>query len=154
MAVQWMRERIGFHPGPVNVGIVRFRDDTVLLVDAGLDPDRARKVLRDLETEGLRTRALLLTHAHADHMGGAAFLRRRGPLLTASAPLEAALVRHPALEPFYLFGGAAPPRTLTGKFLQADPCEIDLELSAGPWTVPRLPESSGRPGREKPPWPD
>ncbi len=147
MAVTWIGEYVGFQPGPVNVGVVRLRDDTVLLVDSGLDPDRGRKVLRDLEAEGLGARALLLTHSHADHMGGAAFLRRRGPLLTAASPLEAALVRYPALEPFYLFGGAAPPRTLTGKFLQAEPCEVDLEPGPGAWKVPRLPDPPGRPGR-------
>ena len=147
MAITWIGERTGFQPGPVNVGVVRFHDDTVLLVDAGLDPDRGRKVLRDLEAEGLRARALLLTHSHADHIGGAAFLRRRAQLLTAAAPLEAALVRHPQLEPFYLFGGAAPPRTLTGKFLQADPCEVDLEPPPGPWAVPFLPDPPDRPGR-------
>lgn len=147
MAVTWIGEHVGFQPGPVNVGVVRLHDDSVLLVDSGLDPDRGRKVLRDLEAEGLRAQALLLTHSHADHMGGAAFLRRRGPLLTAAAPLEAALVRYPALEPFYLFGGAAPPRTLTGKFLQAEPCEVDLEPGPGPWEVPRVSDPPGRPGR-------
>lgn len=147
MAVTWIGEHVGFQPGPVNVGAVRLHNDTVLLVDSGLDPDRGRKVLRDLEAEGLGARALLLTHSHADHMGGAAFLRRRGPLLTAAAPLEAALVRYPALEPFYLFGGAAPPHTLTGKFLQAEPCEVDLEPGPGPWEVPRLLDPPGRPGR-------
>jgi len=117
------------------VGVVRLHADQVLLVDAGLDPDRARRVMRDLDGEGLVARALLLTHSHADHIGGAATLRRRCPLLVAAPSIEAGFIRAPSLEPFYLFGGAAAPRPLTGKFLQAEGCVVDVEVEPGPWRV-------------------
>jgi glyoxylase-like metal-dependent hydrolase (beta-lactamase superfamily II) len=135
MAVTWISERVGYQGGPVNVGFVRLHGDQALVIDAGLDPDRARKVIRDLEDEGLRARALLLTHSHADHIGGAALLRRRCPLRVAAPTPEAGFIRFPSLEPFYLYGGAAAPGALTGKFLQAEGCAVDVEVDPGPWRL-------------------
>lgn len=74
----------------------------LVLIDAGMQPD-ARALKRQLSELGLdwtRLRAILLTHAHADHAGGAQHLRRitgakvhagRGDALTLShgGPREA-----------------------------------------------------------------
>ena len=135
MTVTWISDRVGYQEGAVNVGFVRLHGDQALLLDAGLDSDRARRVIRDLEQERLRARVLLLTHSHADHMGGADTLRRRCPLKVAAPMPEVSFVRHPALEPFYLYGGAAAPTPLTAKFLQAEGCAVDVEVKPGPWRL-------------------
>jgi glyoxylase-like metal-dependent hydrolase (beta-lactamase superfamily II) len=136
MGIEWVERDVGYHPGVVNVGVVRLAGDRALLVDSGLDDDRARKVLRALRDEGLTAHCLLLTHSHADHMGGGSFLRGRGLQWVAATPLEASLIRTPYLEPFYLYGGAAPPRALLGRFLMGRPMEVDEEVSPGPWRPP------------------
>ena len=114
-----------FHlQGGSNVGLV-VRDGKGLLIDAGLDEDTARRALRAAGEAGVTLVAVFLTHAHADHFGGAHFLQRRLGVPLYAPPLEAALMENPIIEPLYLFGGAAPIGELRSKFTLAQPCKID-----------------------------
>ena len=73
-------------------------------------------------------------HSHADHHGGNAFILSRFPELPVYAPpLEAAIIRHPVLEPLTLFG-AMPPAELQNKFLLA-PASPAQPLEAGKHTL-------------------
>lgn len=68
--------------------------DVVALVDCGLgSDDSVARILRRLEAETAdgADRSLLLTHAHADHAGGAAALRSSGFRVHASAAVAAAI---------------------------------------------------------------
>jgi glyoxylase-like metal-dependent hydrolase (beta-lactamase superfamily II) len=83
----------------------------VVAIDAGTSPDRVLAAMADL---GLKDRApvshLILTHAHFDHVGGAAALRGPDTKVIASAgfPAEAERQRHWHV-PRYLTGiGASP----------------------------------------------
>ncbi|GAB4246000.1 MAG: MBL fold metallo-hydrolase [Thermoleophilia bacterium] len=134
MSVHWLNGTTGYLPGAVNVGVVRLDGETVLLIDSGLDEDRARKVLNALEREGLRPAVLFLTHAHADHMGGARFLKRRTGVQIIAPSGEADFIRRPYLEPFALYGLADPPSELRSKFLMAESVEVDVETDEGPWS--------------------
>ncbi|MBS0382897.1 MAG: hydroxyacylglutathione hydrolase [Proteobacteria bacterium] len=51
-----------------------------------VDPGEARPVLRALEQDGLALTAILLTHHHADHIGGASELAERFPDAAILAP--------------------------------------------------------------------
>ncbi|KEF34210.1 beta-lactamase [Deinococcus sp. RL] len=110
-----------FLPGAVNSVAIAGPGGNALLVDTGLDESHARRLLRALAGAGLTPSAILNTHSHADHHGGNAFLLSRFPELPVYAPpLEAAVIRHPLLEPLSLWG-AAPPAELRTKFLLAPP---------------------------------
>jgi len=114
-----------FHlQGGSNMGLA-VRDGKGLLIDAGLDKDAARQALRAAEGLGVTLEAALLTHAHADHFGGAYLLQQRLGLSLYAPGLEAAMMEHPVLEPLYLFGGAAPIGELRHKFTLAQACRID-----------------------------
>jgi glyoxylase-like metal-dependent hydrolase (beta-lactamase superfamily II) len=114
-----------FHlQGGSNMGLA-VQDGKGLLIDAGLDKDAARQALRAAEGLGVTLEAALLTHAHADHFGGAHPLQQRLGLPLYAPALEAAMMEHPILEPLYLFGGAAPIGELRGKFTLAQACRID-----------------------------
>jgi glyoxylase-like metal-dependent hydrolase (beta-lactamase superfamily II) len=114
-----------FHlQGGSNMGLA-VRDGKGLLIDAGLDKDAARQALRSAEGLGVTLEAALLTHAHADHFGGAYLLQQRLGLPLYAPALEAAMMEHPSLEPLYLFGGAAPIGELRGKFTLAQACRIE-----------------------------
>ena len=117
-------------PGGVNLGAISAEGE-VVLIDAGLDDGPARKVWRWAEEEGLRPRAAVLTHAHADHFGGAYLWASRGLPLYASE-LEGMMMEHPFCEPFFLFSGAAPLSKLLEKFTMAKPCPIAGALTPGP----------------------
>jgi len=124
-----------FHlQGGVNMGLV-VRDDQALLVDAGLDEDAARRALRVVEEAGVTLAAVFLTHAHADHFGGAHFLQRRLGVPLLAPTLEAAMMENPIIEPLYLFGGAAPIGELRGKFTLARPCRVGRVVEPGPLEI-------------------
>lgn len=110
-----------------------------LLIDAGLDESVAKRVLRLLGEHGLVLTAVLVTHAHADHSGGAAYLAKTtGAQILASA-FDKTGLEHPIWEPVYLFGGAFPPAPLLGKFTNAPPVIVDAVVEPGPLQPPGCP---------------
>ena len=117
-----------------NVGLV-IQDDQALLIDTGLDEDAGRRALRIAQEKGARLRAIFITHAHADHFGGAQFLQRRLNVPLYAPKLEAAMMENPIIEPLYLFGGAAPIAELRQKFTLASPCEVTRLVEPGPLEI-------------------
>jgi glyoxylase-like metal-dependent hydrolase (beta-lactamase superfamily II) len=116
--------------GGSNAGLI-VQDGRGVLVDSGLDKDTARQILRHVERLMLTLTGVVITHAHADHFGGAATVRARTGAPIYAPPLEAAVVANPILEPIYLYGGAAPITELLGKFLLAEACPVDHLLESG-----------------------
>jgi glyoxylase-like metal-dependent hydrolase (beta-lactamase superfamily II) len=110
--------------GGSNIGLI-VEEDQGLLVDAGLDKDTARQALRVVEAMDVTLAAVFLTHAHADHFGGATYLQRRLNVPLYAPAVEAAMMENPIIEPLYLFSGAAPIEELQHKFTLAPACEID-----------------------------
>lgn len=111
-------------PSGSNTGLI-VADGKAIIVDAGLDADTARRVAKAMAELNARPVALLLTHAHADHFGGANAIAERFAIPVYAPPLEAAVVENPYLEPQFLFSGAAPVPELMGKFTLAAPCRIN-----------------------------
>lgn len=116
--------------GGSNAGLI-VHDGRAVLVDTGLDKDTAKKILRHIETLKVQLTAVVITHAHADHFGGAAMIHNRTGVPVCAAGIEAAVVANPLLEPLYLFSGASPMSELRGKFLLAEACPVAEELAAG-----------------------
>jgi glyoxylase-like metal-dependent hydrolase (beta-lactamase superfamily II) len=102
-----------------------------VLVDTGLDKDTAKKILRHMESLKVKLAAVVITHAHADHFGGAATVRARLGVPLYAPALEAAIVANPILEPLYLYSGAAPAAELRHKFTLAEACPVDRLLEPG-----------------------
>ncbi len=124
--------------GGANIGVIA-HEDRCLIIDSGMDKDTGRDILNQVKKLGLTPTALLVTHAHADHFGGAHYLVRQTGLKVYATRVEAAVMSGPILEPLYLFSGAQPPRELQHKFLLAKPCLVDTVLAGNEQTVDHIP---------------
>ena len=124
--------------GGANIGVIA-HEDRCLIIDSGMDKDTGRAILNQVKKLGLTPTALLVTHAHADHFGGAHYLVRQTGLKVYATRVEAAVMSGPILEPLYLFSGAQPPRELQHKFLLAKPCLVDTVLAGNEQTVDHIP---------------
>ena len=116
--------------GAVNLGVI-VRGREALLIDAALDDSVSRKVRRLFEEAGLTLKAIIITHAHADHYGGAAYLAKATGAKVFSTVGEKSIIEVPILEPVYLFGGAYPPAALRSKFFNAPPVSVEGIIRPG-----------------------
>ncbi len=124
--------------GGTNAGLV-VQDRRAVLIDTGLDRDTAKKILRAVDELRLSLAGVVITHAHADHFGGAAFIRARAGAPVYAPALEADVVASPIWEPLYLFSGAMPPAELRHKFTLAEACVVDDLIKPGDGVVGGIP---------------
>ncbi|HVB74202.1 MAG TPA: MBL fold metallo-hydrolase [Ktedonobacteraceae bacterium] len=124
--------------GGANIGVIAHKG-RCLIIDSGIDKDTGQGILKQVKKLGLTPTALLITHAHADHTGGAQQLVRQTGLKVFATRIEAAVMSSPILEPLYLFGGAQPPRELQHKFFLAKPCLADSILVGNEQVIDQIP---------------
>src|SRR5690625_2305693 len=101
------------------------------MIDAGIDKSSVRKVVRQLEKNQLPITHLFITHAHADHYGGAHYLKEAFDVKVIAPHFESVILAHPILEPIYLFSGNEPLLELRNKFLEGNPVEVDIVVDEG-----------------------
>ncbi|WP_386055980.1 MBL fold metallo-hydrolase [Thalassobacillus hwangdonensis] len=130
MTLQSINEHCYYYSTAVNVGYVHV-GNTGMIIDAGIDDSSIKKVVRELETRKLPITHLFITHAHADHYGGAAYLQKKFGVETIAPQFERAILNNPGLEPLYLFGGNDPLPELHNKFLEGKPIEVHHEITEG-----------------------
>lgn len=123
-------------PGAVNIGVVTNDAGDAIILDSGGDKDYGRNLRKafDKRTD-LTPRAIINTHSHADHYGGNDYLARKYDIPVWAPEFEEAVLRHPYLEPMYLYGGAAPLAGLQNKWLMGKPSPVDHVYSADDGTL-------------------
>ncbi len=119
---------------PSKIGIVKINNSEVFAIDSGNDKDAGKKVLRRIEENGWKLKAVINTHSHADHIGGNAYLQGKTGCKIYTKETECAFARHPVFEPAFLFG-AFPFEDIKNKFFMAQESVVlpieDLELPEG-----------------------
>jgi glyoxylase-like metal-dependent hydrolase (beta-lactamase superfamily II) len=120
--------------GFVHVHLV-LTDDEVVLIDTGL-PGKSRKIEQAVGEARKKlgdVGAILLTHWHADHVGGAAALRRRTGARTVAHAIDAPVITGAGPMPLSALQQTLA-KLVTGK---PEPAMVDESLSAdGPVSVP------------------
>ena len=133
-----LQENIWVIQGGANIGVIA-HEGHCLIIDSGMDKDTGQNILKQVKKLGLTPSALLITHAHADHFGGAHYLVRQTGLQVYATRVEASVMSSPILEPLYLFAGAQPPGELQHKFFLAKPCTVDVILEGNELSVDQIP---------------
>lgn len=132
----FLNPRAAYLPGTNNLGVIVCAPGRAVAVDTGIDKEAARLLRRACEAAGLQIVATLLTHHHADHVGGNDYLERNIPGLTCYAPRrEAPFIEDPYLEPSYLSYGAAPIAPLRNRFVMATPSIVHQRIEPGALTI-------------------
>lgn len=138
MQLTQLQENVWVIQGGANIGVIA-HEGSCLIIDSGMDKDVGRDILKQVQKLGLVPNALVVTHAHADHFGGAHYLVRQTGLKVYATRVEASVMAGPILEPLYLFSGAQPPRELQHKFLLAKPCLTDVVLTGTEQSIEGIP---------------
>ncbi|WP_158736146.1 MBL fold metallo-hydrolase [Alteribacillus sp. YIM 98480] len=126
-----IKENIYYIDHAVNMGYIQ-NGGKGLLIDSGIDKGTGKKVWKLLKEAGLPVTDLLITHAHADHFGGAFWLKENGNVTVHATQFEGAVLENPRLEPIYLFQGVEPLSELRNKFLEGPPVKVDHYVKEGP----------------------
>lgn len=135
--------------GPTRIGVIVDADRQAAIVDAGLDDGSGKKLKAVLDRHGFSLHAILITHAHADHFGAAAWLAKATGAKVYANKLEKPVIECPILEPMYLFGGANPPRELRTKFYLGSAVSVEGELTemSSRWGLQLVDLSGHTPGQ-------
>lgn len=115
-----------YAPTPTNIGIFRYSEHEVCMIDSG-SRDIAARIMDQIIGRGWELKKLFLTHSHADHVAGAAFLREQTGCEVYAPGISAAAVKHSFLIPVTLYGGSTSPE-MSSKLLTPPPCDC-TELS-------------------------
>ncbi len=126
MELKKITDNIYFIPNVVNIGVIKDEEDSIILVDTGLDKSTGRKILKVLDEHGLLVKAIINTHSHADHCGGNNFIQSKTGAKVHAPEIESTIIQNPILEPWYLYSGANPLKELQKKFLMAPPSNVDF----------------------------
>ncbi len=124
MKLKQIKGYANYLKSPTNVGVL-IEGKEAVLIDSGNDTDKAKKIYRELETQGLSIKAIWNTHSHADHWGGNHYLQQKTGCEITSSKIEAAMINNNIMEPFYLYG-AEPLKVLKNKFLMAKECSCGI----------------------------
>jgi glyoxylase-like metal-dependent hydrolase (beta-lactamase superfamily II) len=123
--------RVYYLPGASNVGLIVGDGQQAILVDTGPGPRSGRRILRILEEQGLHLVAIFNTHCHGDHIGGNAYLVEHTGAKVYAPVADSVVLQYPAWGPMCMFGGADPIAELSVPRFAAQPCVVDVLVTAG-----------------------
>jgi len=128
MKLKEITEKVFFIPNVVNIGVLRDDENSIILIDTGLDKSTGKKILRLLDKLGLVVKTIINTHSHADHCGGNNYIQKKTNAEIYAPEIESTMIEYPYLEPWYLYSGANPVEDLKNKFLMAQPSNVNFVL--------------------------
>ncbi|MGM0599718.1 MAG: MBL fold metallo-hydrolase [Candidatus Rifleibacteriota bacterium] len=125
MKLQKITNSFSIITGPVNIGVILLEKSRVALIDSGLHSNYGAKVYELLSDYRFKISYILNSHAHADHIGGNAYIQKKTGCQIFASQLEAPLIRQPLIQAAVLFAGPPIP-DLTNKFIMAEPSKVEI----------------------------
>ncbi len=110
---------------PSKVGIYRYENDEVVLIDSGSSKDAARKLNKGIEERGWKIKTIINTHLHPDHIAGNAFLQNKTNCQILAPKEEKAFIENPHFFPLF-FNLGSPLNEFRNSMFMAKPSEVDL----------------------------
>ena len=111
-------EKTYYIKNATNIGIFKFDDTNVYLIDTGNDKDAGKKILKIIDEQGWKIKGIINTHSNADHIGGNKVIQDRTNCTILAHNMEKSFTEFPILEPSFLYGGY-PFKDIRNKFLLA-----------------------------------
>lgn len=120
-----LTENCFYIESPAKIGLFRFDNSDVCLIDSGNDKDAGRKIRQILDANNWKLKAIYNTHSNADHIGGNRYLQNQTNCRIFAPGIDCDFTRHPLLEPSFLYGGY-PCKDLRHKFLMAQESNAEV----------------------------
>lgn len=117
---------------PSKVGIYKQNDTDIYLIDSGSDVGSAKKTLKICNENNWKIKGIINTHAHADHIGGNAYIQEKTGCEIFCSTLERPLIEHTVLNPLCIFGGYYPKELEHKFFLAKDSKTEDINSDSFP----------------------
>ncbi|MBQ4128702.1 MAG: MBL fold metallo-hydrolase [Ruminococcus sp.] len=112
-------EKCYFIESPSKVGIYLQNEKDVYLIDSGSDKGSAKKTLKICEENGFNIKGIINTHAHADHIGGNAYIQQKTGCDIFCSSIDIPFIKHPIINPLHIYGGYIP-QEMEHKFFLAE----------------------------------
>jgi glyoxylase-like metal-dependent hydrolase (beta-lactamase superfamily II) len=129
MSFHVLGKKTGVFESAVCIGVLNL-DHGFALIDSGVEESATKKAIQAIGDQFGPLRAIINTHAHADHIGGNAWLMRKEGVVSYAPASEQHFIEHPELEPHFLFG-CEPVPELNNKFYRAKPSKVVVPLLPG-----------------------
>ncbi|MBO4468157.1 MAG: MBL fold metallo-hydrolase [Clostridia bacterium] len=112
-----------FFSGPTKIGLYRLNDTDVLIIDTGIEARVGKRILKTITENGWELKFIINTHAHADHVGGNAYLQGQTGCQIFANPIEACFTEYTFLNSCFVYG-AFSPKELRKKFMLSEESHI------------------------------
>jgi len=130
MEIKKINDELFYIADTTNIPLIKTPEGFIIF-DAPIDKDKAKKVKKIIEENEIKPKFLILSHHHADHTGGASYLKEYFNLIVLTSESEKLFIENPMIEPIYLAQGANPPKEFLTKWVKSEPVKVDEVVQQG-----------------------
>lgn len=130
MEIKKINDELFYITDTTNIPLIKTPEGFIIF-DSPIDKDKAKKVKKIIEENEIKPKFLILSHHHADHTGGASYLKEYFNLTVLTSESEKLFIENPMIEPIYLAQGANPPKEFLSKWVKSEPVKVDKVIQQG-----------------------